>query len=293
MTDPDTFRCELHMHSTYSDGSATPERLLRVAQARGLTTVAITDHDTAQGARAAIPLAAELGIEFIPAIEFTGRWDDCYRPGWGGDVDVLGYFVDLDDPGFRAIEQATLIDIQARIAECCVRLTAAGYPVTFDEVRAQNPHYAGARQLREVLQQKGYAADYDASIALFAAHWQHCRLGAFTIQQHITAIQAAGGVAIMAHPHGIECGDDLIGRDRVAALVAMGVDGLEVYHRHTQGDARAHFARLADEFGLLVSGGSDEHGFTPDLPYMGGQPVTRAMVEAIRQRHRERRPVPA
>ncbi|NDJ78120.1 MAG: PHP domain-containing protein [Chloroflexi bacterium] len=282
------FRCELHMHSTYSDGSATPEHLLRHAKEIGLSVVAITDHDNAHGARAAIPVARQLGLELIPAIEFTGRWDECYRPGWGGDVDVLGYFVDLEHTAFKRVEAETLADIAARVAECCERLTAAGYPVTVEEVKAKNPRYTGARQLREVLQDKGYAADYDTSVTLFAEQWQHVRLSKFPIAELIDVIREAGGVVIMAHPHGIECGAGLIGADRVKRLVELGIDGLEVYHRHTTGDARDHFLKLAREFDLLVSGGSDEHGFSPDLPHMGTQPVTREMVEAIRRRHLER-----
>lgn len=282
------YKCELHMHSTFSDGSVSPEGLLRHAVKIGLTTVAITDHDTARGSRAALPIAAELGLDFIPAIEFTGRWDDCYRPGWGADVDVLGYFVDLDHPLFCAQEQASQIDMEARIAACCVRLTQAGYPVTFEEVRAKNPCYAGARQLRELLIDKGYAENYGTAIALFAEYWHTLRPPTFTIQEHIDTIHAAGGVAVLAHPNGIECDTGWIQTDRMARLVEMGIDGIEIYHRAMDEAARQYFLALAEPFGLLISGGSDEHGSPPDLIYMGQQPVTHEMVEGLRARHVER-----
>lgn len=281
--------CELHMHSTFSDGYVTPEGLMQCAHDKGLRVVAITDHDNARGARAAVPAAAALGLDLIPAIEFTGRWDACTRPGWSKDVDVLGYFIDLDHLVFRAYEQAVLMDIQARIAACCVHLTRAGYPVHYDEVLAQNPRYAGARQLREVMVNKGYAPGFWETLDLFSAHWQNVRLSAFTIQEHISMIRQAGGVVIMAHPHDIDCGAGLIGADEVAQLIEMGVDGLEVYHRNTTGAAREHFQALADQFGLLASGGSDEHGWSPDCPLMGQQPVTLDMVEAIRARHAARK----
>ncbi|MBN2305818.1 MAG: hypothetical protein JXQ72_15150, partial [Anaerolineae bacterium] len=90
------------------------------------------------------------------------------------------------------------------------------------------------------------------------------------------------------HPHGIECGAGWIGADKIAQLVEMGIDGLECYHRNTEGPARDHFLALAQQFDLLVSGGSDEHGWSPDCPLMGTAPVTLAMVDAIRQRHHER-----
>ena len=283
MTD---FQCDLHLHSTFSDGSVSPEGLLRHAGQIGLSVVAITDHDNANGARAALPLAGELGLELIPAIELTARWDAC---AGAGDVDVLGYFVDLDDPGLRAVERAALADIQGRIALCCARLTAAGYPVPFAAVQAQNPRYAGGRQLRAVLVERGHAGDEDDAARLFAEHWRHVRRARFTIGEQIAAIQRAGGVAILAHPDAITCGGaGWLAAEQIARLVDLGLDGIEVYHRAMSAEARTHFLRLAQQFNLLVSGGSDEHGWSPDLPYMGQEPVTRAMVEAIRQRHRAR-----
>ncbi len=276
------------MHSTYSDGAFTPEALLHVAYDRDLSVVAITDHDNARGARVAIPVAQRLGLELIPAIEFTGRWDDCSRPGWGNDVDILGYFIDLENSTFKQMEQGALDNIRDRIEECCARLTAAGYPVTLDEVLALNPYYPGARQLRKVLENKGYAADEAELIKLFAAQWPHVSLSRYTIADQIATIHAAGGVAVLAHPHGITCGEGLISEDRLVAVCEMGLDGIEIYHRNMNEAARAHFLPMAERFGLLISGGSDEHGFTPDLGYMGKQPVTREMVEALRARHKVR-----
>jgi predicted metal-dependent phosphoesterase TrpH len=288
------FKCELHVHSTSSDGSASPEELLQHAAKIGLSVVAITDHDNARGARAALPLAQEMGIELIPAIEFTTRWDACTPPGELGDIDVLGYFIDLDHPQLQAAEEAALQDIHARIAACCQRLTEAGYPVTLEEAFTQNPRYAGARQVRQVLHQKGFADSYEATAALFTAQWRHVRRCNFTIDQQIATIHAAGGVAILAHPHDIVCGEEgLIGADRIKTLVEMGIDGLEVYYHTMNDEARQHFLALAKQFNLLVTGGSDEHGWSPELPLMGTQPVTQAMVEALRARHRERRPAPA
>ncbi len=284
----DSFCCELHMHSYYSDGTYSPEYMLTEAAKRGLAVVAITDHDNARGAREAVPIAAELGIELIPAIEFTGRWDGCYRPGWGGDVDILGYFVDLDHPGFCAAEQQALDDIHARMADCCASLTAAGYPVTMQDVWAQNPRYGGSRHVRLALQAKGYAATYEESLTLFTASWQQVRLSSYTIDVLIAAIRAAGGVAVLAHPNAVDCGAGWLSAEQVGELVEMGLDGIEIYHRNMSQEARAYFLPVAQQYHLLISGGSDEHGWSPDLPLMGQQPVTREMVEALRARHQER-----
>ena len=282
------FRCELHAHSTYSDGSATPRQLVERAAALGLQALAITDHDTACGARVAARYARDLGIELIPAIEFTARWDECRQAGWSGEVDVLGYFVDLDDAGLQVAEAAATGDIAARMADCCASLTRAGYPVTMDEVYALNPRYAGMRFLRELLVRKGYVASEAEAGRLVHEHWLRVRPCALTLAQQIRAIHEAGGVAILAHPGHIRPDGQWLQPEHIEALLALGLDGLEAYHRSHDEATRAHFLVLAERYGLLVSGGSDEHGWSPDLPLLGTAPVTREMVEALRARHQQR-----
>jgi hypothetical protein len=281
------FRCELHVHSTYSDGSVSPEGLCQRAAQIGLAVLAITDHDNARGARVALPLADRYGLEVIPAIEFTSRWDSPWGPGTQAEADVLGYFIDLDHPLLLAREEASVADDFSRVADCCARLTAAGYPVTIDEVQAENPLFAGMRHLRDVLAKKGYAPSNWEAGKIANPVWESGRLARFSLAEQVQIIHAAGGVAVLAHPDFLHDGAP-IQAEQVAALAEMGVDGLEVYHRMIDAPLVAHLQRLADQFGLLVTGGSDEHGWSPDLPHFGGQPVTREMIEALRKRHQTR-----
>jgi predicted metal-dependent phosphoesterase TrpH len=274
------FRCELHVHSTYSDGSASPQDLLRHAVKIGLSVVAITDHDNARGVRVAVPVA---GVELISAVELTAQWGGLYVPDGEIDVDVLGYFVDVDAPAFVAHEQRALDDVQQRVAACCDRLTASGYPVTMAEGLAENPLFVGLRHLRDVLVRTGYFANsWDAGEIVYPA-WFAGPPSRFTLAEQIAVIHAAGGVAVLAHPHYTCAGEPMQARD-IAALVEIGLDGIEVYHRVISPDLRVYLQALADRFGLIVTGGSDEHGWSPDLPLMGTEPVTRAMVEALRAR---------
>ena len=281
-------RCELHMHSTYSDGSATPQALLHHAAEIGLRTVAITDHDNARGARIAVPLAAALGLEFIPAIEFTARWESVCGPETHIDVDVLGYYVDLDDGAFQVREQAALDDIRERLDEACTRLRAQGIAVTLDDALAFNPLFPSVRGLREALIHMGYAHSETESWAVLNPCWEPVRLSRFTVQDQIAAIRAARGVSILAHPGYIRCKERWPSAHDLAPLVEAGLDGLEAVHRAMDANARAYFAGMAAELSLLVTGGSDEHGWSPDLPLMGTAPVTAAMVEALRARGRAR-----
>ena len=171
--------------------------MLRRAAALGIKTVALTDHDNTNGVRQVLALAQELGLCLIPAIELTCRWDHV-RSARGqktsagkGDIDLLGYFIDLDDIGFGAFERVALADIHERVAACCARLTAEGYPVSADTIHpieavfARNPRYAGLQFLIHELQDRGYAADWKDAFALMMRGWRRVRLSRFTIEETI------------------------------------------------------------------------------------------------------------
>ena len=278
-----TAYCDLHMHTCFSDGRAKPDELLRVAASRGLAAIAITDHDNAAGARAATPLAADLGIELVPGIEFTASWEELDAPDNNQDLDILGLFVDLDSPTLQAMERAALDDIYDRIAETCARLTAAGYPLTLADAFAENPRYAGLQQVVDALVHRGLLSPSEA-LAAVAAQWQAMRPCAHRVGRITAAIHAAGGVAIVAHPTDVRTTDGWLNDAQVRRLVELGIDGLEIYHFKLDADARRHFLRLAERHGLVISGGSDEHGRVTGWPYLGSQPVTQAHLAALRAR---------
>lgn len=279
--------CDLHLHTYFSNGEASPGELLRYAAEIGLKTVSITDHENVSAAREAAFVAGELGLDLIPGVELTSRWDE--RPSADSqdpfpEVHVLGYFIDSQDPDFLRFTEAALEDLRARITDCCRRLSEDGYPVTVYDVLDENPRYPGAMQLIAALRRKGYAGSRQDAFTLFARHWRSVRLCAHTTAHVIEAIHAAGGVAVLAHPVSVRCGDGLLSREHVARLVALGLDGLEVIHPRMNREARLHFTRLAESFGLLVTGGSDEHGCGEYFTRIGSKLVSYQMVCNLRRR---------
>ena len=276
---------DLHLHTFYSDGRFSPEEVLRHAANVGLKTIALTDHDNANGARHAVDLARQLGMELIPAIEFTSRLPGCDTSPEKGDIDILGYFLALDNPEFRAFEQAALNDIHIRVGECCDSLTSMGYPITREEVFAENPRYAGVLHLVHAVQKKGCAQDWNSAQRLVDSRWLPVRLSPFTTAQVIEQIHLAGGVAVLAHPAAIRCNGEWLQARQLGRLVQAGLDGLEIYHPRLDQKARTYFLKLARQFELLVSGGSDSHGWGVGLNRTGSQPVRPEMVEALRARH--------
>lgn len=277
---------DLHMHTTYSDGRYSPAEVVTEAARRGIRIMAITDHDNLGGSREAAPLARAAGIELIPAIEMTTRWPGMQLPPGDANVDLLGYFVDPDDAVFGAFTSALLNDLHERIACTCARLTARGCPVTMDDVFAQNPRYGGAVQLLHALIARGHAPGWNEALALLDSAWNEERETPFTIQSAIQQIHLAGGAAVLAHPSIVRPRGQQLSAADLRLLVEAGLDGIEIYHRRLDEAARAHFTVLAREFGLLMTGGSDMHGWNRGMDELGMQPVEMEVVEQLRERSR-------
>ncbi len=277
---------DLHTHTFYSDGRYSPAELIDAAAQHGIRILAISDHDNTRGSREAAPLAKAAGIELIPAVEFTTRWPGSELPPGDVNVDVLGYFINLENAELRAFEEASLNDIHARIADCCVRLTQNGYPLDMNDLFAENPHYGGALQMIQALIHKGHASTWKAAYQLMDSVWLTARETPFTIKSTIEQIHLAGGVAVLAHPSIVRPRGRVLEADFLRELVDAGLDGIEIYHYRLDKAARAHFLKLARAFGLLVTGGSDMHGWSRGFEELGGGAVTIEMVEALRNKSR-------
>lgn len=280
---------DLHMHTFYSDGSASPAELLHCVQDIGLKTIAITDHDNLHAYPEAAFIAEKLCLELAPGVELTTSWN--IPAGKNGeaalnpvDVDLLGYFFDPQSDFIQSCCRAAMLDLRARISEICQAMTQAGYPISIFDVQDQNPRYPGARQVIQALNQLGHASSWNEGLAIFEAFWAKARPAALSIDQAIGIIHQAGGVAILAHPIAVQIPGGWLQRGQIAWLVEHGLDGLEIYHPRLDQPARQHFLDLAKRFNLLVSGGSDEHGGNNQMTRLGSEMITYDMLVALKQK---------
>ena len=274
-------RYDLHMHTYYSDGRASPRELLEHASHLGLAGVAITDHDNARGTREGEPIAAALGLTLIPGMEFSCYWRGHTGHGDGPDVDVLGYFLDLDSPELKMFEGEALGDLHTRVLKCLENLGELKHPLTLEEVQAENPRYSGFVQLIRALHHR-YGLSRDAAIELLDRAWRSTGRFRFHIGEVINVIHAAGGVAVLAHPSILKKDGEVIGRESVAELLELGLDAVEVYHHRLDETMRAHFLSLAEALDLPVTGGSDEHGWPRGFPRMASETVGAAGLERLK-----------
>ncbi len=241
---------DLHLHTTASDGRLSPEQLVAAAAAAGLTTIAVTDHDTVEATAVVARLCCERGIEAAPGIEMSAVAN-------GRDVHVLGYFVDPAAPTFLAFLKKQRIQRVARVEAIAARLETLGMPVDVAPIaeRARAGSSVGRPHIARALVDAGYAANTREAFE----RWLGEGLPAFVPRTGVSpadafhVIHAAGGLASLAHP----------GRTAIDAQIPQlrdqGLDALEAYHSDHSPEEVDTYLRMAFDLGILVTGGSDYH----------------------------------
>ncbi|MCO5167230.1 MAG: PHP domain-containing protein [Planctomycetes bacterium] len=280
--------CDLHLHSDVSDGLLAPAELAARAARAGLTALALTDHDAVDGV-AALRAAAtqqvaggEVRLEVIPAIELTAR----VRGGPQGNVHLLGYGLDPAAPRLAAAARHNRLAKRAQI-EAILRRLAKDEQVHLglDDVapgRAPDA-YVGRNQVAAALVRRGKAKTYRHAFQRFLGDRRVPPPAVVDAAEAVAALREAGALVVLAHPthHDLD--------HHLAPLLALGLDGLEVYRPHAQGGLLERIERAAREHDLLVTGGSDWHGHHPDPP-LGSWRVEPARIEAFLAAVRARAP---
>jgi 3',5'-nucleoside bisphosphate phosphatase len=243
---------DLHLHTTASDGTQSPEELVRRVKEVGIRALSVTDHDTMESVPAAARAAAAHGLAFVPGIEITAVWE-------GRDVHVLGYFLDPGEPGLRDFLTGQQRERLERAREIARRLETMGAPIDIEAIVARPG--GGPRSIaRPVLAQALVDAGHVTSIAAAFDQFLGEDRGAFVPHQGrppaevVALINSLRGIASLAHP-GVWKRDDMI-----SVLVDAGLTALEVYHPEHDEATQARYLDLARTYGLLPTGGSDYHG---------------------------------
>jgi predicted metal-dependent phosphoesterase TrpH len=238
---------DFHAHTQASDGALAPRELVAKMRARGVRAFSITDHDTL---RAYDGLIVEDPV-LVPGIEINTTWR-------GGDVHVLGYGVSLDPNAPLATALAAHREHRrARVSAMTAGLSAAGYPLTDDEVAAEAPagDVLGRPHVARALLRKGLVSSREAAFRdLLAPGTPGYQPSLYvTPVEAVQLIAAAGGVPVLAHPGRLK--DEAI----LDVLAAHGLLGLEVFYAGHTASQTAHFRRRAAQLGLVMTAGADFH----------------------------------
>ena len=262
---------DLHLHTQFSDGTFTPEELVLQAQKHGLACIALTDHDTVEGCARAATACAAVKMEFITGAELTAEHEDT-------EVHILGYFLDTQNEvllekiaKFQAVRQD-------RIREMVAALNKLGIPLKAETVFAlANCKSPGRPHVARALVKEKLIGNLDEAFEKYLKKGRPAWVPKTKMSalESVELIHQAGGLAVMAHP-GLNRTDEII-----PDLVDAGLDGIECFHTKHSTVMSERYLEIAEKYHLLVTGGSDCHGFSKAKPLIGTVRVPYAYVEKL------------
>ncbi len=249
-------RIDLHTHSSVSDGTDPPARLVEAAAVAGLDVMALADHDTTDGWAEAMAAGAHLGVEVVPAVEVSTTWRSA-------DVHLLAYWPDPEHAGLRRMLAGIREGRRTRVPRMLERLAEHGVVLSEDDVRraASDAVSVGRPHIADALVAAGVVGSRDEAFATWIGEGMpgHVSKPAPSLVDALATVVAAGGVCVLAHPWGRGSRHVLDG-PTFQELSGAGLSGLEVDHVDHDEDDRAALRRAAAEADLVVTGGSDYHG---------------------------------
>lgn len=246
------FHADLHCHTTCSDGTATPAEIIKLAIAKQLSGLAITDHDTIDAYQEAFPLAQAHALPLISGVEFSAAHKNV-------SIHILAYSFSLKSD---IIHQFCIRHKQRRkerILLILEHLKAAGMPLKDEDIWSSNPDFhssIGRPHIASAMVKCGYVESIQQAFNLYIGEGKSCYAAgcAFSVEETLDIIHQAKGLAVIAHPHLIE--NTMILRD----LLEMSFDGIEGYYARFPPQAHERWIKIGKKKGWIITGGSDFHG---------------------------------
>lgn len=253
--------CDLHTHSVFSDGTDTPARLIELAAEAGLSAVALCDHNTVAGLPDFLEAAKDSAVEAVPGVEISTDFAD-------KELHILALFV---QPQHYAAVTALLAEGDRRKEQSNIdlvaALNAAGYALSYEQIKAKTPqgHINRAHIAAEMLE-LGYVESVQAAFRtlLSPKHGLYHPPKRIDAYDAIRFIKSIGAVAVLAHPF-LSMDENLL-RAFLPQAVEAGLDAMEVFYSKYTEETTLVAVKIAEEYGILPSGGSDYHGGNkPDI----------------------------
>ena len=260
-------KVDLHLHTTYSDGTLTPNELVQLALKNNLEIISITDHDCTDGIDEAMLASLNRNLTVIPGIELNTDTED-------GEIHVLGYFIDYQNKDLQKILIECRNSRVERARMMVEKLNSLGINIQWTRVEELagygaigRPHIANA--MLEIKSIKTFQEAFEKYIGRNGvAYIERFRLNVF---EAVKTIRQYGGIPVLAHPGYIKNLDNLL-----PILIESGLKGLEVFYANYDTNTINKLKNIASKYGLIPCGGSDYHGIktkTEKLPGTFGPPI--------------------
>ena len=260
---------DLHVHSNHSDGTCSPEELVSLAQASGVSVFALTDHDTVSGVRKAKEAAAQSAVSGSEVTVISGvEISAAYKKK---DIHILGLFVDETNPVLLTALEEAVTARDLRNEHMAERFRALGIPLTLEDLRLMNPDTVITRaHFANYLIKHGHVKTSQEAFLRYLGYDAPCFVPREYMQPEraISLILQAGGLPVLAHPLLYKLAPAEL-ESLLKRLSEAGLKGLEVYYSSNTGfDEQVCFG-LANRYGLLMTGGTDFHGANKPNLYLG------------------------
>lgn len=267
-------KVDLHIHTTASDGRLSPEEVVRVAAEQGLSAIAITDHDTLAGIEPALQAAKSLpSLRVIPGLEINTDIPD-------SEIHILGYFIDYQDKELKRALENLRNSREARALKMVTKLGELGIDIAWNRVlELAEGASVGRPHIAQAMLERGYISSFKEAFTKYIgrlgpAYVERAKLSP---QEAVKLVTNAKGLPVLAHPADIDNVEEL-----VVDLKGVGLVGLEAYYDGYDRKLIDSLVHLAVKHRLIVSGGSDFHGFGSDNETpIGGVDVPIDCVERI------------
>ncbi len=262
-------RIDLHIHTTASDGTVSPEQIIKQAEKLNLKAISITDHDTLEGCRQAVKAGIPKTLKFLSGIEISADFPEKLKNKNG--LHILGYNIKLDDAQFKKDLMPLQKAREDRNIKMIERLASLGIKISLQELNAQaktglcgRPHFAG------VMLKKKYVRSLNEAFDRYIGAKGKAYIPKYRIscKKAIQSIKNAGGIPVLAHPVFLNMSSENL-RSFISYLKSEGLEGIEVFYPEYKAADTAYYIKLAEEFGLKKTGGTDYHGANKPSINMG------------------------
>lgn len=266
----ETFKADLHCHSTCSDGSLSPAEIIALAQDTGLQGLSITDHDTVEAYPLIFASLQNADIMVIPGVEFSTRFKE-------NSVHVLGYAFDYTHPALLDLCQKHKTRRYDRNRQILEKLNREGCKITQEELDNQAEGTTGRPHIAALMVAKGYVKDVTTAFHKYLGDGKKCYVAGYnmSVEETLDVIHAAKGLAFLAHPH-LHKNPKLIRK-----ILELPFDGMECTYANMSKEQNAPWLELAKSKNLRISGGSDFHGTAKPTIQLGCTSVGWAEFEPL------------
>jgi 3',5'-nucleoside bisphosphate phosphatase len=267
------FRADLHCHTTFSDGTMTPEQLLHHAKEIGLAGISITDHDTIEAYAQAPSIARQLGLLLGSGVEFSCIFQKM-------SVHVLGYDFDLNSPPIEKLCARHQLRRTHRNKTILENLSRLGMSILEEELLSIGERTLGRPHIAQLMVNKGYVGSIREAFNQYIGDGKPCFASGegVSVEETIATIHQSGGKAFIAHPHLLESSR------KIKELLKSPFDGIECHYAKFPPEQEKRWIQAAKERGWLISGGSDFHGTVKDYIQLGCSWVDEENFHKIFQR---------